>query len=320
VTEKQELTVVSVNISKQTGTRKQPVDSIELTGQGVTGDAHAGDWHRQVSLLAQESIDRFVAETGRKTEPGEFAENITTRDFDLRQVAVLDRFSCGDLLLEVTQIGKKCHGDTCVIFREVGKCTMPKEGIFCRVLTGGALRAGDELVYEPQPLWIKIVTLSDRVSAGTYEDRSGPAIERALAEFFEGKRWHPSVRREVLPDDALALQAALESALKDGCSIMITTGGTGVGSRDITPEVVIGFCNKLIPGIMDAIRLKYGAEKPNALLSRSVAGVKDRMLVYALPGSVRAVQEYMPEVFKTLEHLILTVNDIDPHREEAAAG
>ncbi|MBN1675852.1 MAG: MOSC domain-containing protein [Kiritimatiellae bacterium] len=313
MTDARTLKVVSVNLSEQTGTRKHPVAAITLGERGIQGDAHAGHWHRQVSLLALESIERFVADTGRRTAPGEFAENITTQGLDLRDVAVLDTFTCRDILLEVTQIGKACHGDACAIFREVGKCAMPKEGLFCRVLKGGTLRAGDELVYRARPLQIRIVTLSDRAARGEYEDRSGPEIEARLRDFFKGKRWHPTLRRVLLPDDAEALRAELQGAVGDGAAAVFTTGGTGVGPRDTTPEVVTAFCEKTIPGIMEAIRLKFGAEKPNALLSRSVAGVKGQTLVYALPGSVKAVREYVGEIVKTFEHLILTVHGIDAH-------
>ena len=94
---------------------------------------------------------------------------------------------------------------------------------------------------------------------------------------------------------------------------MFTTGGTGVGPRDVTPDVVAALADKTIPGIMDAIRIKYGAAKPNALLSRSVAAVIRSTLVYTLPGSVRAVEEYMDEILKTLEHLIFTLHGLDLH-------
>ena len=95
--------------------------------------------------------------------------------------------------------------------------------------------------------------------------------------------------------------------------MVFTTGGTGVGPRDVTPEVVTSFCEKTIPGIMEAIRVKYWALKPNALLSRSVAGVAGQMLIFALPGSVRAVTEYMAEIVKTLEHLLFMLYGLDSH-------
>jgi molybdopterin adenylyltransferase len=90
--------------------------------------------------------------------------------------------------------------------------------------------------------------------------------------------------------------------------VIFTTGGTGIGPRDITPEVVTEFSDKLVPGIMDHIRMKYGQTIPNALLSRSVAAVKDKTLIYTLPGSVKAVTEYMDEILKTIDHLFKMLN------------
>jgi MOSC domain-containing protein YiiM len=139
--------VVSVNISEKKGTIKTPRPSIDLNEKGVTHDAHAGDWHRQVSLLAEESIRSFEPKLGRPIEFGEFAENITTRGIVLYKTLPGDRFIIGNTELEVTQIGKKCHGDNCQIFQAVGKCVMPKEGIFCKVIKGGSIKPGDSIQY-----------------------------------------------------------------------------------------------------------------------------------------------------------------------------
>ena len=307
------LRVASVNIAGQKGTGKHPVSEIRIEKNGVKDDAHYGQECREISVLGQESIDRFAKETGRKTAPGDFAENITTRGMDLGCVSVLDRFVSGTLVLEVSQIGKTCHGNTCAIFKEVGTCVMPKEGIFCRVIEGGALKPGDRLEYQPRELRIAVVTMSDRASRGEYEDRSGPLVQDLLEEFFQGRRWHPRFERVLLPDDAARLGEKLDALCSDGTDIIITCGGTGVGPRDVTPEVVTAFCEKTVPGIMDSIRAKFGSEKPNALLSRSVAGIKGTTIVYALPGSVGAVREYVPELLKTMEHIILMLHGLDVH-------
>jgi len=142
--------VVSVNISEKKGTIKVPVESIELTTTGVLNDAHAGKWHRQVSLLAKESNEKFALEAKRVVAYGEFAENITTEGIVLYKTIPGDRLIIGETELEITQIGKKCHGDNCAIFREIGSCVMPKEGIFARVIKGGIIQAGDTMIYIPQ--------------------------------------------------------------------------------------------------------------------------------------------------------------------------
>jgi MOSC domain-containing protein YiiM len=137
-------TIISLNISREKGVNKEPVESIELrVDHGMVGDAHAGDWHRQVSLLAEESID-FMRSKGLELEPGAFAENITTEGLELAKLPLGTRLGNGQVVLEVTQIGKKCHHG-CAIFQQVGDCIMPREGIFTKVIVPGTLRRGDSL-------------------------------------------------------------------------------------------------------------------------------------------------------------------------------
>jgi len=141
------ISVISVNISTEKGTIKTPVPEIYINQKGVSGDAHAGDWHRQVSLLANESIEKWGKQANRKVKYGEFAENITTQGIVLYETTPGDRLLIGEVELEVTQIGKKCHGTGCAIFNEVGNCVMPKEGIFAKVIKTGSIKAGDEIFF-----------------------------------------------------------------------------------------------------------------------------------------------------------------------------
>jgi len=305
--------ILSVNISEQKGTIKKPVDTIELNKTGVANDAHSGNWHRQVSLLAQESIDKFSEQAKREIAFGEFAENITTKGLILHKTAPLDRFTMGDMLLEVTQIGKKCHGDNCSIFREVGNCVMPKEGIFCRVLEGGELKAGDQLEYQPRIIKTLIITLSDRASRGEYVDKSGPLLKKLSEDFFKTKNRHYEIETLIIPDNKEQLKTILLRAQSENYDIVFTTGGTGIGPKDITPDVVKPLLTKEIPGIMELIRVKYGMEKANALVSRGIAGVMDKTLIYTLPGSPKAVNEYCCEIFKTIEHSLYMLNELDLH-------
>lgn len=136
--------VVSVNISASKGQKKKPTDcAIVRHGFGIIGDAHAGDWHRQISFLAEESIDRMRAK-GLELNPGDFAENITTRGLVLFDLPLGSHIRINDVLMEVTQIGKECH-DGCAIKKLSGECVMPKEGIFCRVLERGRICPGDKI-------------------------------------------------------------------------------------------------------------------------------------------------------------------------------
>jgi cyclic pyranopterin phosphate synthase len=136
--------IVSLNISLKKGVNKEPVESVEVqVDHGMVGDAHAANWHRQISLLAEESID-FMRAKGLELDPGAFAENITTEGIDLAHLPIGTRLSNGEVVLEVTQIGKKCHHG-CAIFKQVGDCIMPREGIFTKVIVPGTLRQGDNL-------------------------------------------------------------------------------------------------------------------------------------------------------------------------------
>lgn len=136
--------VEAVCISENKGERKKPVEAVELrANHGIIDDAHAGEWHRQVSLLAQESIDK-MRKLGLDVTSGDFAENITTSGIELVSLAIGSRLQIGETLLEVTQIGKECHA-RCAIYYQAGDCVMPKEGIFAKVISGGMIRAGDDI-------------------------------------------------------------------------------------------------------------------------------------------------------------------------------
>jgi cyclic pyranopterin phosphate synthase len=137
--------VLAVCISKQKGEKKTPVESVLLKEEwGIEGDAHAGNWNRQVSLLASESVKK-MEDKGLSLGAGDFAENITTSGIDLLKLKIGTKLTLGDQVeLEITQIGKECH-DKCAIFEQVGFCVMPEEGIFARVLKGGSVRQGDQI-------------------------------------------------------------------------------------------------------------------------------------------------------------------------------
>ena len=137
--------VLAVCISEHKGTVKHQVDQVQLAADhGIISDAHAGKWHRQVSLLANESVDK-MREKYPDIPVGAFAENILTEGIDLKNLPIGTKLRIGDTLLEVTQIGKECHAD-CAIRKQVGDCEMPREGIFARVLEGGVIKAGDEII------------------------------------------------------------------------------------------------------------------------------------------------------------------------------
>ena len=137
--------MVSINISDKKGQKKKPVERARITMEGIKGDAHAGKWHRQISLLTEESIEK-MRKKGLQIGYGDFAENITTKGVKLSSLKLGDKIKVGsDVFLEVTQIGKKCH-DLCEISKKIGNCIMPKQGIFTRVLRGGWVKKGDTVL------------------------------------------------------------------------------------------------------------------------------------------------------------------------------
>lgn len=137
--------VVAVCISEKKGTAKKNIGECRLIENwGLEKDAHAGNWHRQVSLLSYEKVEEFRAR-GAKVADGAFGENLLVEGFDFKNFPVGTVFQCNEVVLEMTQIGKKCHSE-CEIFHQVGDCIMPREGVFARVIKGGTIRVGDELV------------------------------------------------------------------------------------------------------------------------------------------------------------------------------
>jgi len=167
----------------------------------------------------------------------------------------------------------------------------------------------------PSKLNILIITLSDRAYRGEYEDMSGPRIKEILIDYFKDREQAYNINIKLIPDDSAILKDILINA-ETVYNLIITSGGTGIGPRDITVETVKPLLKKEIPGIMEYIRVKYGSQKPNALLSRGVAGIIGNSLIYTIPGSVKAADEYMTEILKTLNHTILMQHGIDTHNKD----
>lgn len=142
--------IIAVCKSVAKGTKKQPIDEgILREDHGLVGDGHACNTHRQISLLAMESIDKMRA-MGFKVGPGDFAENLTTKDIQVSSLPIGTRLSVGEeVILEISQIGKECHTTGCAVYRETGKCIMPKEGVFARVIKGGSVKAGNKIIVLP---------------------------------------------------------------------------------------------------------------------------------------------------------------------------
>ena len=292
--------IKAICISEKKGTQKHPVDSANLVEDwGIEGDAHAGHWHRQVSLLSFEKVEAFRAR-GARVDFGAFGENLVVEGFDFRALPVGTRFQCGGVLLEMTQIGKECHTH-CAIYQVMGDCIMPWEGVFARVIQGGELHVGDELTLLPPDPAVRraaVVTLSDKGSRGERADESGPLLARLLAE-----AGYEVVEELLLPDEQGRIQTEL-IRLSDGrqCHLVLTTGGTGFSPRDVTPEATLAVATRNAPGIAEAVRAHSMTITPRAMLSRGASVLRNGTLIVNLPGSPKAAREGLEYILPALGH------------------
>ena len=285
-------------ISEKRGTQKHALDRVFfMTEFGIDGDAHAGDWHRQVSLLGLGEIDDFRAR-GADVDFGAFGENVVAEGFRFKELPVGTRLRVGDVFLEITQIGKECHSH-CQIYHQVGDCIMPREGVFARVLHGGWVTVGDkmEITTEKIPLDAAVITASDKGSRGEREDKSGDLAQHLLEE--AGYR---IARRVILPDDEEALAKEMQECADLGVALVATTGGTGFSERDVTPEATRAVIEREVPGIAEAMRALSMKVTPRAMLSRATAGLRKRSLIVNLPGSEKAVRECLGFILPQLQH------------------
>lgn len=293
--------IKAICISERRGTAKHPVETARLLeGYGIEGDAHGGNWHRQVSLLGLEKIEDF-RKRGAKVEFGAFGENIVAEGIDFRCLPVGSWIGMGEAVLELTQIGKECHTH-CAIYHSVGDCIMPREGVFARVLKGGIIRAGDRVeVLEretPFPWQAAVITLSDKGAAGERKDESGPAIAARLRE-----NGYEVVETILLADDRERLENTLiRLADQRQLDLILTTGGTGFSPRDITPEATLAVAHRQAPGIAEAIRAASMNITPRAMLGRGVSVIRGKTLIINLPGSPKACQESMDVFLDTIPH------------------
>lgn len=293
--------IKAVCISEKRGTLKHNINSAVLKENwGIEQDAHGGKWHRQVSLLSYEKIEEFKKK-GAKVNAGSFGENIIVEGIDLKKCPVGSRLICNDIILEVTQIGKACHSH-CEIYKTVGDCIMPREGIFTRVIRGGKLSVGDEITWEPvpkdAPYTAAVITLSDKGSRGEREDKSGPAIvERLKAQGYQ------VVETLILPDTQPLIEKELKRlADQRQVQLILTTGGTGFSMRDCTPEATLAVATRNAPGIAEAIRAESLKITKRAMLSREASVIRNQTLIINLPGSPKAVRECMDVFMDQLDH------------------
>ena len=294
-------------ISKKKGQRKHPVDSATFKADyGIEGDAHAGSWHRQVSLLSADDIESIRHSGLPDIGPGDFAENVIISGIDLSSLGLSRRLRLGpDVVLAVTQIGKVCH-TPCRIAKLTGDCIMPRLGLFTRVQTAGHVSVGNEVeiieTISRDIFQAVVLTISDRCSQGLRPDTAGPAVVKRLKEAFQAHIY----RTEILPDEKPTIIDRLRH-YSDGHSIdlVVTVGGTGFAPRDVTPEASREVIERFTPGLDEAMRASSLSKTPHAMLSRGTSGIAGSTLIVNLPGSERAALENLESLLPALSHGLL---------------
>ncbi|MBR3306473.1 MAG: MOSC domain-containing protein [Lachnospiraceae bacterium] len=291
--------IVAVCISEKKGTVKKDVGECRMIEDyGLENDAHAGSG-RQVSLLSYEKVEAFRKRSGGAVElpPGVFGENLLIEGFDLKNCPVGTRFKSGEVLLEITQIGKQCHSG-CEIMKKTGECIMPTEGVFAKVLKGGTVKNGDEIEKIRAPFRAAIITASDRCAAGEREDKSGPKIEELITQ-----AGYVTAGTLLLTDDEDGLaEALIRIADEEKPDVIFTTGGTGFSPRDRMPEATLRAAERQAPGIAEGIRAYSFGITPKAMLSRAVSVIRGKTLIVNLPGSPKAVEECLGFLLPVLDH------------------
>jgi molybdenum cofactor synthesis domain-containing protein len=301
--------ILATCIGERKGTPKRAVSSVHLIrGHGLEGDAHAGNWHRQVSMLADEDIAE-LRRAGLVVEPGAFGENLITSGVDFAELAVGRRFRVGrEAVLQIAQRGKECHS-RCKIYERLGDCIMPREGLFARVCRGGRVGPGDAVQLDPaldRVRWA-VCTISDRSAAGMRQDASGITV----CGLLEGCLGSGLVSHVVLADERDAIANELRRLCdEEVCDVVVTTGGTGLSPRDVTPEATLAVVERLIPGMAEAMRAAGLHHTPHAMLSRAVCGLRGQTIIVNLSGSPNAVREQLASVLPVLPHAIATASGI----------
>jgi len=296
--------VESICISQERGRAKTSVPSAQLlAGHGLAGDAHAGAWHRQVSLLGADDLESQRTQGRPELTAGDFAANLLLSGLKLQRLGLGSVLRLGaEATLTITQLGKICH-HRCAIYEQAGDCIMPRAGLFARVTAGGIVAAGDGatvLETVPREHWqVVVLTASDRCSRGAAEDTAGPAV----AELIQHRLTAHVYAREILPDDRARLADRLRHySAGHSIDLVLVVGGTGFAPRDVTPEAVREVIERSTPGLDEAMRAASLVQTPHAMLSRAISGIRQGTLIISLPGSERAAVENLAAVLPALDH------------------
>lgn len=310
--------LLHVCVAERKGIPKQAVPSARLRdGHGIENDAHAGPWHRQISILDAADIDTMRAR-GLNLRPGAFGENLVLEGLPLEHLGIGTRLTVGDCELEITQIGKLCH-QRCAIYYRAGDCIMPRAGLFARVVRGGEVHPGDTVritrLVPRERLQASVLTVSDRASAGIMPDTAGPAVADLLATRLDAH----IAQTAIVPDEVSEIVAALRGMLERNVDLIVTVGGTGCAPRDVTPEATRAVITREVPGLAEAMRQHSARHVPYALLQRGICGIAETTLIINVPGNPKAAVENLEVILHVLRHARRLLRGNTEHHAPAAS-
>ena len=301
--------VEAICVSIKKGEKKSPRPSARLVGNhGIEGDAHAGPWHRQVSLLAAEDIETMRRRALPDLKSGDFAENLVVSGVDIGALGLGSRLQVGvEVDLTVTQLGKACH-HRCAIFYQTGDCIMPRLGLFARVLRGGTVSVGDTaVVLQTVPrkkLQAVILSLSDSCARGEANDTAGPAVERFLESCLQAHVY----ASERIPEDRDKIAARLRHYSNwHSVDIVLVVGGTGFSPSDMLPEAETAVMEWPTAHLDDSLQCLSREMTPMALFPRGTSAIRNGTLIVGLPGlergSVQDVRTVLPSFAQVVAKL-----------------
>lgn len=289
--------LLHVCISAKKGICKHGVPSANvLVDHGLEGDAHAGDWHRQVSLLAHADIE-FMRAKGLALKPGSFGENLVIDGLNTDELGVGTQLRVGPVLLEMTQVGKVCH-TRCAIYYTTGDCIMPRTGLFARVIEGGNIIPGMPVTITgsvPRSrIQAAVLTISDGSSRAA--EITGPEVERVLTDQIGARvAWKACV-----PDVPERIAECLKDFSERRVDLIVIVGPAGISEVEVAPQAIRTVLDRKLPGLSAGIDVGPESKNLNAPLSRAIVGVRGETLIINVPGSRKAALDNLRAVVAAL--------------------
>lgn len=294
--------LISVNLGKIRGVPKHPIEEGILSPKwGLKGDAHGGDWDGQISLFPVETLSLVPRAIRESFEENSYSENLTIEGISPEKLCRGTILSIGGAEIKILKIGKKSFEPP-----ESGRpYIISREGRFGRVLRGGIVKPGDIVKIlevgslEPAAPKVALITLSDKGAKGEREDISGRFLS-----WYATRLGARVLFSSIIPDEKQVIKETLIKGVDAKVDLILTTGGTGLAPRDVTPEATLEVIDREVPGFAEAMRAESLKKTPHAMISRAVSGIAKRTLIINLPGSPKAVAECMEVVFPALRHAI----------------